>query len=78
MSNKRIRHLSVEMFERPAFVYYVGQTRRLPINGKDEHRTITEIEQNDTHYILYIADGAVSQQWIDIPKSPKVTVEYFI
>lgn len=77
MDNK-IRLISVEMFDRPSFVYFVGQDRRLPINGKDTTRTICDIEETDSHYVIYIAEGPVAQKWKQIPKNDKVTVEYKI
>ena len=78
MSDKRIRHLSVKKEETMSYVYFVGQIRRLPINGKTVERTISEIVEVDNKYKIYISDGAVAQEWIDIPKSYDPIVEYFI
>lgn len=82
MSDKRIRHLAVDREGIGSFVYYVDQVRKLPIDGKTVYRTITEIEfhedGDDSHFKIYISDGAVAQEWINIPKTNKVTTEYFI
>lgn len=75
---QKIRHISVEMYDRPAFVYFVGQVRRLPIDGKDVSRTICNIEETENHYVIYIAGDEVAQKWKHIPKNDKVTVEYAI
>lgn len=75
---QKVRHISVEMHDRPAFVYFLGQVRRLPIDGKDVSRTICAIDETETHYVIYIAGDEVAQRWKDIPKTDKVTVEYAI
>jgi hypothetical protein len=77
--DKRIRQITETMFDRPPFVYYVGQERMLPINeGKREMRTICSIEQNETHYIVSLADNEISQVWKEIPKCDRITIEYFV
>jgi hypothetical protein len=79
MNHKKIRQITETIFNREPFVYTVGQTRRLPINGKKlEERVITDIIECETCYSIYISDGAVSQQWNDIAKSDRVNVQYFI
>lgn len=78
MSNKRVRLLQVEIFNREPFVYVMDKPRPLKIEGKNVTRTITNIEEHETFYKIYISDGVVAQEWKDIPKNDKLTVEYFI
>lgn len=78
MSHKRIRLLQVEIFNREPFVYVMDKPRPLKIEGKIVTRTITNIEEHETFYKIYISDGVVAQEWKDIPKNDKLTVEYFI
>lgn len=83
MNGKRIRHLTEDREGFGAFIYFVGQERRLPISGKSATRTITEIELcdaivDDIHFKIYISNGAVAQEWINIPKTNKIKVEFFI
>ena len=75
---KRIRLLSVEIFNREPFVYVADKPRPIKIDGRQETRTITNIVLVDDHYELYIADGVETKHWKDIPKNDKVTVEYYI
>ena len=74
---KRIRVLTVAMAEREA-VYVVNKERPLKINGKQEMRTITNIELVGEVYQMYISVGAESRHWKDEPKNNRTTVEYFI
>ena len=76
--NKRIRLLSVEIFNREPFVYVCDKPRDITIDGKKERRTITNIELVGDYFELYLADGAESKHWKDIPKNDKVTIEYYI
>lgn len=75
---KRIRQITETIHGREPFVYTVGQERRLPINGKQEFRTIFEIVETETCYEIYIGHGEKMQQWNDIAKSDRVNVQYFI
>lgn len=75
---KRIRLLSVEIFNREPFVYVTDKPRPITINGERLTRTITNIELVDEHFELYISSGAESKHWKDIPKNSSVTVEYYI
>jgi hypothetical protein len=80
MSENRIRHLSVKKEKTISYVYYVGQVRRLPIDGKTVERTITDIvflEKEDV-YRIFISEGVMAQVWTDIPEKYKPIVEYFI
>jgi hypothetical protein len=88
MNNKRIRKLS-EMIAVSSdsldtkwitFSYEVGTDRKLPIFGKDlpVKRTITEIIENEKHFVVYIANEEASQEWIKIPITDRIKIEYFI
>lgn len=78
METKRIRLLSVEIFNREPFVYVADKPRPIKINGKQEMRTITNIIEKDNHYEVYLSSGAESKHWKDIPKNNNVTVEYYV
>lgn len=78
MSHKRVRLLSVEIFNREPFVYVVDKPRPITIDARKVTRTITNIEEHETFYKIYISNGEVAQEWKDIPKNDKLTVEYFI
>lgn len=58
--------------------YIVGKPRILPINGKNVSRVIAEIFETENHYKIYISNEEVTKEWIDMPKSDRITVEYFI
>lgn len=75
---KRIRQITEAIYGREPFVYTVGQRRKLPINGKEEFRTIFEIIETETCYEIYIGVGEKCQQWNDIAKSDRINVQYFI
>ncbi len=88
MSNKRIRKLA-EMVAVSSdsldtkwvtFSYEVGLNRKLPIFGKDlpVERTIGEIVENEKHFVIYISNKEATQEWIKIPKTNRVKIEYFI
>jgi hypothetical protein len=86
--NNRIRKISVmtalssESVETKwaTFVYEVGSERKLPIFGKEKpvYRTIGEILETEKHFILFISDNEITQEWKKISKSNRVDVEYFI
>ena len=78
MGSKRVRLLQVEIFNREPFVYVMDKPRPLKIDGKMVTRTITNIEEHETFFKIYISNGEVAQEWKDIPKNDKLTVEYFI
>lgn len=88
MSNKRIRKLSEMIAIRSesqdtkwvTFSYEVGFPRDLPIYGKQKpvSRTIGEIVEIEKHFIVYISDKEVTQEWLKIPKTNRVKIEYFI
>ncbi len=87
MTTKRIRQLAVETVVNSkdsietkliTMLYTVGGTRKIPLNGKEETRTISDIVASEKHYALFIADGASTQEWKQIPKSKRVTVDFFI
>ena len=77
--DKRIRQITETIHGREPFIYYVGQERMLPINdGKREKRIICDILENETHYIISLANNEISQIWKEIPKSDRITIEYFV
>jgi len=78
MSNKRIRLLSVEIFNREPHVYVCDKPRPIRINDVQEMRTITNIVEKEDHYELFLSVGEESKHWKDVPKNDKVTVEYYI
>ena len=79
MSNdKRIRLLSVDIFNREPMVYVCDKPRPFKIDGKIEQRTITNILPKENFYEIYLADGETVKHWKDIPKNDRVTVEYYI
>lgn len=86
MSTKRIRLLSIETpvssesinTKLISMVYAIGNIRKIPIAGVIKERTICNIIENDKHYKIYISNDDVSQEWKDIPKSDRVTIEYII
>lgn len=78
MNTKRIRLLSVEIFNREPFVYVADKPRPIKINGKQEMRTITNIIEKENHYEVYLSSGVESKHWKDIPKNNNVTVEYYV
>lgn len=78
METKRIRLLSVEIFNREPFVYVADKPRPVTIDGKKEMRIITNIIENGDHYELFLSLGEESKHWKDIPKNNNVTVEYYI
>jgi len=80
MNDKRIRLLSVEIFNREPMVYVCDKPRPFNINGKIEQRTIkgiVYIKENEV-YEIWLADGETIRHWKDIPKNNSVTVEYYI
>lgn len=78
MANKRIRQITETIFGREPFVYTVGQERRLPINGNLEKRTIVEIIATETCYEIYIGKDETARHWIDLAKSDRINIQYFI
>lgn len=78
MSSKKVRLLSVDIFNREPFVYVINKPRPITIDGKRTERTITNIEEHEAFYRIYISNGTVAQEWKDIPKNDKLTVEYCI
>ncbi len=87
MTTERVRQLAVETVVNSTYsietkfitmVYAVGGIRRIPLNGKDEMRTISDIVESKKYYTLYIAEGASTQKWKKIPISKRVIVDYFI
>jgi len=78
MNTKRIRLLSVEIFNREPFVYVADKPRPVKIDDKREMRTITNIIENGDHYEIFLSSGVESKHWKDIPKNNNVTVEYYI
>jgi hypothetical protein len=80
MSNK-IRKLSIGAEVKEQWHYIIGGEFPIPINGKDkpvEKRTLTNIQESENHYKLYISNGEAEQHWKDIPKNNITTPEYFI
>lgn len=78
METKRIRVLTETLFNREPFVYVADKPRSFNIDGKIEMRTITNIVPKDDHYEIFLSSGAEAKHWIDIPKSDRVKVEYYI
>lgn len=88
MNNKRIRKLtemvaiSSESSETKwvTFSYEVGLSRKLPIFGKEKpvERIIGEITETDKHFIIYISNQEVTQEWKKICKTDRTNIEYFI
>lgn len=86
MSTKRIRQLAVEIpvssesidTKWISMVYAVGNVKDLPIDGVRQKRTICNIIKIPDYFRIYISNDTVSQEWMDIPISPRVRVEYFI
>lgn len=79
MSDKKIRKLSIGAEVKQQFHYIVGGVFEIP--NKDttiSKRTISDIVETEKNYQLYIATGAISQHWKDIPKNNITTPEYFI
>ena len=77
-NSKKIRLLSVEIYDRPPMVYLADKPRPITINNIRTTRTITNIELVDNHFEIYISEGSESRHWKDIPKNDKVSVEYYI
>lgn len=78
MENKRIRLLAVEREGNNPFLYVTDKPINVSIDGQTEKRTITNIVLVGEHFELYLSDGAIAKHWKDIPKTNKVTIEYYI
>lgn len=86
MNTKRIRLLSVETpvasesidTKLISMVYAVGNVKKLPIGGVIVNRTICNIVTIPDYFRIYITNDSVSQEWMDIPITNKVRIEYFI
>lgn len=75
----KIRKLSIGAEVKEQFHYVIGGEWKIPnSDGSTTRRHLCEIVESENHYKLYIANGALSQHWKDIPKNNITTPEYFI
>jgi len=79
-NNNTVRKVSVGKDMSTQFHYVVGSfyTLKKKIGEKDDtiRRELTNIEETETRYVLYLADGNEVQIWKDLPKNDETTHEY--
>ena len=87
MDNEKIRQINVEQVVNIpnsdttnfiSMMYAVGSKRKFKLNNKDVERTIANIIETETGFVIYITNDELTQKWIKINGKERITVYYFI
>lgn len=73
-----IRRISIGINPKEQFHYTIGTEFNVVVNSMPQKRTLNQIEETETHYILYTKKENEVQKWKKIPKNNHTTEEYEI
>ncbi|MBP9793779.1 MAG: hypothetical protein KBC56_07260 [Flavobacterium sp.] len=76
MENNTIRKVSIGKDMSSQFHYVIGSTYSLKKKDETIRRELTNIEETETRYILYVTADKETQRWKDLPKNDETTHEY--
>lgn len=73
-----IRRLCIGLDPKNQFVYFIGGEHKLMINQKQKVVTVTDIQEAEKHFLIYVNTGGEVQLWKKLPKNDVTTIEFFI